>query len=614
MNPVTTRQGWPSLHPVYYILEGKFMTLLKKLSSLRIQALILFLLLALLPALFIGSLSIQKLFSSNMTNALTYNQSTLKIIAEEVDALMKRSIDIGKMVESESIIQKNLRQSLPENVSTRYLEELEVSETLNFIHNYTMKDIFGIYVLGLNGGKYRSNSLSFFKESYITEVFFQNALHADAPLWSHTEDHSIAVTVIDGNFISVAQKITDKYSGRPLGVVVVEIKLDYIQSFMDSAEIIELGSLIFKDNQQILYATDLVQDTLPHGSSPDGENVSTVYFQNRNGAQSVFNSAPTIAGWQICSVVPLSNIQSQGFHLVRAVIIASLLTLLAAVFSAFFASRFLTRPIKMLSEKMLEVEQGDLDVSLHTRTSNEIGQLIKSFNSMLEKIRALMDKIYQDQKKLRKYQFSLLQSQIQPHFLYNTLDSIIWLIRDNRNEDAIKLDVALIKLLRISLHDGQDVLTIQKEREHIENYLSILKIRYEDKLDYRIDIPEKFFDYLIPKFTLQPFVENAIYHGIKNKPGKGLLTIDCHEAGKNLHFMISDNGAGMDLLTLEKVNGMDYFVEDGGIGIKNVAERLFLHFQSASKVWLESSEEEGTITHIIIPKTTEEPHDENRDR
>ena len=578
----------------------------KKISSIRLQALILFLLLALIPTLFIGLLSIQKLFSSNITNALTYNQSTLKIIAEEIDVLMKRSIDIGKMVESESIIQDNLRRPLPKEITQRYLEELEVSDTLNFIHNYTMKDIFGIYVLGLNGGQYRSNSLSFFKDSYTTDNFFQNVLFSEKPVWTHTEGHSIVATVIDGNFISVSQKIVDKYSGHPIGVVVVEIKLDYVQSLMDSAEIIELGSLIFKDNDHLLYSTgNNTNFSLPEPQNGDNSNFSTVFFKNNQGNQYVFNSVNTMALWQLCSIVPMANIQSQGFQLIRVIIIASFIALVVAVFAALWASHFLTKPIKQLSKKMLEVENGDLDVSLQTNASNEIGQLIKSFNSMLQKIRKLMDKIYHDQKKLRKYQFSLLQSQIQPHFLYNTLDSIIWLIKDNRNEDAIKLDTSLIRLLRISLHDGQDVQIIQKEKEHIENYLSILKIRYEDKLDYEIDINKKFYNYLIPKLTLQPFIENAVYHGIKNKSGKGFIEILCSEQDNSLHFTITDNGAGIDSDTLKKINNMAYFAKDSGLGIRNVSERLSLHFQNQSLIWLESIEDYGTVVHIKIPKTKE---------
>jgi two-component system sensor histidine kinase YesM len=236
---------------------------------------------------------------------------------------------------------------------------------------------------------------------------------------------------------------------------------------------------------------------------------------------------------------------------------------------------------------------------------NEIGQLGRSFNLMVSRTKFLMEEMIHNQENKRKSELLLLQSQINPHFLYNTLDSIVWMAEQKQHEEVVLMTSALAKLFRASITKDQELVPIRVEIEHITNYLLIQKMRYHDELDYVIDIDEAILPYKTLKILLQPFIENAIYHGIRNMYGieNGLVTIRGRQTDDHIVFEVEDNGHGMTPEQLGRILQLNE--EDNrnqGIGINNVNERIKLYFGHEYGIQIRSEIEEGTCVTITIPK------------
>ena len=250
------------------------------------------------------------------------------------------------------------------------------------------------------------------------------------------------------------------------------------------------------------------------------------------------------------------------------------------------------------------VENGNFDIYIAEKSNNEIGELEKDFNIMIRKIKELMEQVVKEQEIKRISEIKVLQAQINPHFLYNTLDSIIWLAANNKNPEVLKMTKALSSLLRISISDGERIIRVKEEIEHVRNYLVIQKMRYREKLDFQIDADPEILQCYTIKLILQPVVENAIYHGIKNKQGIGLIKIKCFTDDTRIYFEVKDNGVGMSRERLNEVFGHYPAAVNTGIGISNVRNRIELCFGKEYGLKCVSRLQKGTRVLICIPKNT----------
>jgi two-component system sensor histidine kinase YesM len=234
--------------------------------------------------------------------------------------------------------------------------------------------------------------------------------------------------------------------------------------------------------------------------------------------------------------------------------------------------------------------------------SIEIKMLDEGFNEMAERIQSLLIRIKNEQMTLRRTELELLQAQINPHFLYNTFDSIVWLAETQRNREVIQMVTSLSSLFRNSLSKGKDVINIETEQKQIRSYLEIQQIRYSDIMDYEIDLPATLFSYAIPKLTLQPLVENAIYHGIKHKRSKGKIVICGREDGDDIVISVEDNGIGM---SEEQLGALQNRIQENrlkGFGLSNVQQRLQLYCGEAYGLTFHSEKNVGTTVFVRIPK------------
>ena len=278
--------------------------------------------------------------------------------------------------------------------------------------------------------------------------------------------------------------------------------------------------------------------------------------------------------------------------------------IIASILVNILVTDSITKPIRMLCDKTAMVAKGDFTTRTTCENHDELSILSDSFNDMAFKLEQQVKSIRLEQENLRYMESKLLQAQINPHFLYNTLDTIVWLIEGDKNKEAIDIVVSLSEFFRIVVSKGKDLITIREEEMHIKSYLQIQQLRYIDILDYEINIPEELYGYQILKLTLQPLIENSLYHGIKMLRARGKITVTGEIMDELIYLHVIDNGIGMDeerLKALRKEVEMPGSEQSTGFGLANVNKRIKLNYGNGYGLDIRSKKGEGTDIIIKIP-------------
>ena len=296
------------------------------------------------------------------------------------------------------------------------------------------------------------------------------------------------------------------------------------------------------------------------------------------------------------------NAQVEQFLLVFGVMLAVILLLVVLISAQIMGG--IVRPIERLRQVTGAVAHGDFEARAETVGPSEIAELSGSVNDMTVHLEAMVSKIKEDESKMRHAELRLLQEQINPHFLYNTLDTIVWLIESDSTDEAVDMVVSLSQFFRLVLSHGAEYISIREEEQHIRSYLKIQQARYHDILDYEINIDPAIYPYKILKLTLQPLVENALYHGIKYKRAMGKITITGSMQERRIVFTVMDNGVGMDAGKLERLRReIERPCKDteGGFGLANVNERIRMYFGDYYGMQIDSVQGQGTTVTVTIP-------------
>lgn len=262
------------------------------------------------------------------------------------------------------------------------------------------------------------------------------------------------------------------------------------------------------------------------------------------------------------------------------------------------------KPIQELSQVTQKISLGDFSARVQVDTDDEVAVLADSINIMTESIERFVGKIKEDERKMRRADLRLLQEQINPHFLYNTLDTIVWLIEGNDSDKAVNMVMSLSEFFRLVLSKGKEYISVQEEEMHIRSYLEIQKVRYRDIMDYEIHIDPELYQYKILKLTLQPLVENSLYHGIKYKRAKGSIIVTGMRSESNIYFKIEDDGVGMEQEELDNLRReiVKPCKDTGkGFGLANVNERIRMNFGEEYGMTIHSTPGRGTCVEIVIP-------------
>ena len=362
------------------------------------------------------------------------------------------------------------------------------------------------------------------------------------------------------------------------------------------------GNIVYHPQQQLIYSdlkeenTELIT-ALPDGSTLSGNIIYTIKTLN-NG------------DWRVVGVSYVQEMINESLDtLTKILLLAAVLIVAAALIISLLLSRQLSGPLKKLERAMQQFE-ADADTFTYEPVGGtlEIQNLGDSFNHMVERLQELVGQVRQEEINLRKTELKALQAQINPHFLYNTLDSISWMCEQGKNAEAVQMVGALARLFRISISKRQEMIPIRSELQHAESYLQIQSIRYKDQFTYIFDVDETCLDYLCNKITLQPIIENAINHGINGLVDDGEIVVTVKNDGDDILFIVADNGSGMSEDIIREIMNRDSS-DRTGIGVKNVDERLKIYFGNAYGITIESEPDEGTTVYIRMPKILENEHE-----
>ncbi len=370
------------------------------------------------------------------------------------------------------------------------------------------------------------------------------------------------------------------------------------------------GDIIWHPKQNEIYSGRFNEDNKYAATLKDG-----ITVENLSGKNLTLN-VRTIGytGWKLVGVTPSAALGIDGIKFRFFVLfVADLFLFLLAMINAFISDK-ISNPIKRLDGSVREIESGNLDVEILPSGSYEVEHLGKSIKNMLGRIKVLMSDLVAEHNAKRKSEFDTLQSQINPHFLYNTLDIIVWMIENENSDKAVNIVTALAKFFRISLSKGKNIITVKDEVEHVRNYLMIQNMRFKNRFEYSIDVDEKVLSYSSLKLMLQPLVENAIYHGMEFMDGDGEIDVKVFKEDDSLYFTITDNGLGMSEDMVETLLSKDFVPskKGSGIGVKNVNERIKLYFGSEYGLKVESEPDEGTKITIHLPAVVYGENDEDR--
>ena len=339
----------------------------------------------------------------------------------------------------------------------------------------------------------------------------------------------------------------------------------------------------------------------------DSEN-SYMNIRNRQGVWMLGTHKIGYTGWKLVMVSSLSSVQKENMKIYQLIFSFLCLAGILMLGVDVILIQKITKPVSRLHQAIQSFGVGKLDVRVDETGIGEISSLEQGFNQMAGEIQELMDRSISQEQEKRHMERRLLQAQISPHFLYNTLDSIIWMIQGKQYEGAGKMVSLLARFFRVALSKGKDIIPLRQEVEHATSYLSIQNIRFQDKFDFELNIDESLMEYLCPKITIQPILENAIYHGVENMFGDGEIILSIQEHGEDICIEVSDNGEGMTEEQVEKILHHDIRKTSGkgsGVGVYNVDSRIKLLYGENYGISIQSEMDEGTTVKILLPKVSE---------
>lgn len=361
------------------------------------------------------------------------------------------------------------------------------------------------------------------------------------------------------------------------------------------------GEIIYHPRQQLIYAGLLEENNRTAAGYEDGSHAETFGGAKRQ----VTVKTVGYTGWKLVGVVPADNIWDNYGQLLLFFLFVVLFSIFLLVFVNLHLSERISVPIKTLERAVKELEAGREEVDIDVSGPYEIERLGHSIRSMVSTMRHLMDDIIEQEAQKRRSELDVLQSQINPHFLYNTLDSVVWMTENGRTDEAILMVTSLARFFRISLSRGSNIIPIADELEHARHYLTIQKMRYKNKFSAVIAAEDGVEGLYTIKLIVQPILENAIYHGMAYADGDGEITVRARRDGEDVVIEVADNGPGMPEEMVERLLDQSYAAAPGtkgsGIGLRNVHQRIRLTFGEEYGLAIHSEPDAGTTVCIRLP-------------
>ena len=444
------------------------------------------------------------------------------------------------------------------------------------------KGIKNITVIGKNGNIVSSDKNNDMKisENMMKEKWYVDAINnSDMPVFNPSRKNSTSSMNSALWFLSISRDIKNS-KGENLGVIVFDIKYEILERYLNSISFgKQIDNIIVDKNNNIIYYKDVK-------CFADKKCLAKFSEKNKNKDTYLYETQIENTNWNLRSLANTNDLVTLKKNFSHIVIIIFLVSLAFSSIITFIVITKILRPLIKLENHMQNFENNLREFHLSEKTGYEVQNLVEHFNVMVEKI-----------KYLREYEIKALHSQINPHFLYNTLDTIIWMAEFEDNEKVISITKSLANYFRLSLSNGHEKIPLKDEIMHTKEYLFIQKQRYEDKLSYFFNIEdESLLSIEVPKIIIQPIVENSIYHGIKNLSGNGIITIDVYRQNSTVNISVKDNGIGFEKAKQFKKS------KTGGVGFQNVDKRIKFYYGKNYGVFInKDSNTEGAEVIIKIP-------------
>lgn len=534
------------------------------------------------------------------------------VVLEENLSNTKMAVDkSGTYIESYVDKVKDMSYVIANNPSTlTYLESQEGTEAdkdniMNMITSTIKADssIASIIIVGKRG-QLISNETTLdmsMSEDMMKETWYVDAIDSGSmPVLTSARMQKFNMDK-DNWVISLSREIVGS-QGNNIGVMLVDLKYSVLEDYLKGLDLGSQGyAFILNQKDEVVYHED------------------PIYFENSDkrlelveiGAMSPGYDAKTNqlyheyelsnANWTLSGVASLDELQIIRRQLVETIILVGLVGIgILLLLGTLIAGR-ITEPIKRLEKAMKDIEKGLYEIESDPKGCNEAQSLAEHYNRMLLRIKALMADVSDQERAIRAYELNVLHSQINPHFLYNTLDTIVWMAEFGNSDKVVEVTKSLAKFFRLSLSGGSEITTVEREVDHVRQYLFIQKERYKDQLTYTITVNEEVEEVEIPKIILQPIVENAIYHGIRGLDKVGLIEINVTSDEEAVIMTVKDNGAGFDTGQL-KLQDPTKDIKLGGVGIENVNQRLKLAYGHSYGVTTKSQVGKGTTVILRVGK------------
>lgn len=578
--------------------------------SLRSKLIWSYFVIAFAPFLIFSILSTMMYYKQVENNISEHTNQMLGQVKTAIEVYIKSLEKLSNYVIKEIQNNSSLKQGYILD-SIRTEESRNISDMLYNIAN-SHPEVAGI-LIATNQDKYISTGMTrISRDSFTQEDWYQKAINApkETHIISNVAGRNIVTNQsysVDDVF-SISKAIVNPDTQEILGVILMDIRHDIISSSIESITIGQKGFVFVMDDYNHIVYTPVNKITYrvdPKWLLTDKKKPITT--QIRNEKYQIRSEKSEYTNWNIVGVFSLDEIMGKAYSIIYILFGFLCLILICVIVISMKISQSITKPVVKLKEAMKEAESGDFTVRFQVNQEDEISELGRNFNFMLQRIEELVQLVYMEQKNKRTAELKALQEQIKPHFLYNTLDTINWMAREYEADDIVRLVEALTNMFRIGLSQGKDYICVSEEIKYVSNYLYIQKIRYRSKLNYRVIDEDDIQDYIIPKFVLQPLVENAIYHGIKAKRGEGNLIIEVREIEETrMELSVSDDGVGMDENKVKELNILlnqqARLNKKQSFGLYYVEERLRLRYGTDFKVTVTSKRGEGTKISIVIPK------------
>lgn len=449
-------------------------------------------------------------------------------------------------------------------------------------------------ILSNEAGLTMSKSTNMMQETWYRSAIMNGgqAFLTSARMQDFTMDKDTCV-------ISISREINDTAGGNR-GVLLIDLDYEVIEDYLADLDLGKAGfSFILNENQEVVYHEDP-----SYFQNDDKKSELQAIVDDQAGYDSKENTLTYThslknADWMLVSISSQDSLLAIKQQLLEIFFWVGIALLLIAATSVYVFAGRITAPFQKLEQAMQDIETGLKEIPVDAKGCYEAQSLTHHFNTMTHKIDKLMEEIKEKEKHLRTSEISALHSQINPHFLYNTLDTIVWMAEFGDHEKVIGLTKALASFFRLSLSGGSELTTVENELQHVERYLFIQKERYGDKLKYDIHCDETVRDIEMPKLIVQPIVENALYHGIRGLSRQGVINISATSEGDELFLTVRDNGDGFHVVDMN-VEKTKKTTKLGGVGIRNVDERIKLYYGKKYGVHVHSSETEGTTVRIHL--------------